>query len=637
MLRKRIIMLLLTSMLIFALILAGCSINSMQEPPEISINIGDKEIEYVSAKNKWNGSIYDREDTFVTILKKQKEIPVFENGSVAEITFKNNPPDKFTVMDMLINEDGNQIYTDKEIKNIPIESNNGKYSFEIDYHFASALSSFYEPGKTDIRGFRMIASWGENECEYAFVIKTYTKSLGEQPESESSKNEIDRSKYLTGEIVTDGVYTYPTKGFGIIYFVPDEESSEIIKEKYKFTEESLQLKYVDVTKVENLPKELGIFKVKADIDWNQKGRSFILNDIQLTDKIGTVLYEGKTYDTNELDENVKVKDKVCGLIVKWIFRDEDEGGIQIKFAGEIESEGFYSISNDLMYGESIGRIYFDEEYFDNIPFIASEKRNNFCFFKTNELFDKLQNFSSFGKGKFKTSNFLLIYNIGMGRPVSEYLTEIISLDEAYKNMVVFDKNTYVGLADKAKDFIIISSANYDDNQNHISTDYYYVNKNNPKKLFLFSSDSYNYDLKIAANENEFVMSTNGYNYMTGEDEKGHVIIFKIAESGVGAKTIEGLSIDSSKIDDNGISYNIQGYISEIKINENNVIITLTDIKMKKEDELAFGNSPSEVNILIVDSNKNGPYISVGDKIMINCKHTIDKVLYSFGDDISLRK
>ena len=202
--RMRIKIFLIAFMLIFALMLAGCSLNSMQEPPEISIHIGDKEIEYVSAKNKWNGSVYDREDTFITILKEQNEIPVFENGSIAEIVFSNNPPDEFMVMDILINEDGNQIYTDKEIKNIPVESNDGKYSFDIEYHFASSFSSFYEPGKTDIRGFRMIASWGENECEYAFVVRTYTKSLEEQNESESSENEIDRSEYRTGEIITDG-------------------------------------------------------------------------------------------------------------------------------------------------------------------------------------------------------------------------------------------------------------------------------------------------------------------------------------------------------------------------------------------------------------------------------------------------
>lgn len=446
-------------------------------------------------------------------------------------------------------------------------------------------------------------------------------------------SEIDRSEYLTGEIITDGVYTYPSKGFGIIYFVPDKESSQIIKEKYNITEESLQIRYFDIAKVENLPQELGIYKVKVNIKLH---KWFVLNDIQLTDEIGTILYEGKTYETNELDENVKVKDRVCGLIVKWILRDEESDGMQIRFAGEIETEGYYSISDDLMYGESIGRIYFDEEYFDNIPFIAGEKRNDFSFFKTNELFDELQNFSSFGKGRFKISNFQLTYNIGMGWPVNEYLTEIISLNENYKDMFIFDKYKYIEFVGTGKDFVIVFISNYDKNQNNFSTDYYYINKSNPEKIFLFSSEGFNYDLKIVANENEFIMANNGFNYATGKNENANVLMFKITENSVEFKKAEGLSIDANKIDDNAIAYNMQGFISDIKIENNNVIITLTDIKMKKEDELAFGNSPSEVNILIADYNKNGPYLSVGDKIMINCKHTIDKVLYSFGDDISLR-
>jgi hypothetical protein len=235
--RKKVF--LLTSMLIFALMLAGCSLNSMQEPPEISIHIGDKEIEYVSAKNKWNGNIYDREDTFITILKEQNEIPVFENGSVAEIIFTNNPPDEFIVMDMLINEDGNQIYTDKEIKNIPFESNDGKYSFGIDYHFASALSSFYEPEKTDIRGFRMIASWGEDECEYAFVIKTYTKNIGEQIESESSENLLLNGVSLTNDIIRsvyrgEENYTYEVLLFSLAV---NDDDNNLYKGYFPFDED----------------------------------------------------------------------------------------------------------------------------------------------------------------------------------------------------------------------------------------------------------------------------------------------------------------------------------------------------------------------------------------------------------------
>ena len=32
----------------------------------------------------------------------------------------------------------------------------------------------YEDGNT-LRGFRLICTWGENECEYVFVIRTDAK------------------------------------------------------------------------------------------------------------------------------------------------------------------------------------------------------------------------------------------------------------------------------------------------------------------------------------------------------------------------------------------------------------------------------------------------------------------------------
>ncbi len=150
------------------------STKSPEEPPKLTIAIGDKQLDYVVAKNQWNDAKYDREDTFKTILKKgsESEIPYIEIGNTATISFANNPPSKFTISDVLIDKNGNQIYSDKEIINIPIKLKNGKGSFEIKKHLASGLSSYYLEDKTDIRGFRMIATWGENECEYTFIIRT---------------------------------------------------------------------------------------------------------------------------------------------------------------------------------------------------------------------------------------------------------------------------------------------------------------------------------------------------------------------------------------------------------------------------------------------------------------------------------
>lgn len=187
-------------MILFATnMMAGCVYQkSYQEPPELSINIGDKQVQYIVAKNHWNGSYYDREDTFKTIMKEGSgiEVPSVEIGNTVGISFKSNPPHKFTISDILIDEKGEQIYTDKEIKIIPVELKNNKCSFKIDEHFASALSSTYEENKVDIRGYRMIATWGNNECEYAFVIKTYKpqKSVSNEGEAENLIGTIIDSK-----------------------------------------------------------------------------------------------------------------------------------------------------------------------------------------------------------------------------------------------------------------------------------------------------------------------------------------------------------------------------------------------------------------------------------------------------------
>ncbi|MCB2291349.1 hypothetical protein LGK97_16605 [Clostridium sp. CS001] len=165
----------ITLVLLIIILMIGCSAtNPPQQPPKLSITISEKQLEYVVGENKWNGSIYNREGTFQTILKKgsKNEIPYIEIGNTATISFTNNPPEKFTISDILIDENGNQRYSNKEIINIPVELKDGMGSFEIKKHLASGLSSYYVEGKTDIRGFRMIATWEENECEYAFIIRT---------------------------------------------------------------------------------------------------------------------------------------------------------------------------------------------------------------------------------------------------------------------------------------------------------------------------------------------------------------------------------------------------------------------------------------------------------------------------------
>ena len=171
---KKVIMSIMFILLTTILIIVYTSKKILKDPPKLEITIGDKKIEYITSRNQWDGTAYDRLCAFKTIMKEgsNSEIPYIEIGKTAMISFKNNPPSKFTISDILIDENGKQMYFDKVINNIPVELSDGKCSFGIKKHFASALSSVYVKNKIDYSGFKMIASWGENECEYAFIIRT---------------------------------------------------------------------------------------------------------------------------------------------------------------------------------------------------------------------------------------------------------------------------------------------------------------------------------------------------------------------------------------------------------------------------------------------------------------------------------
>jgi hypothetical protein len=181
----------------------------------------------------------------------------------------------------------------------------------------------------------------------------------------------------------------------------------------------------------------------------------------------------------------------------------------------------------------------------------------------------------------------------------------------------------------SEDFLIVTLSNYDGNSNHISTDYYYINKHNTSKVLLFSSEKYSYGLRVISSENEFILSSS--------EDADQSIVCRITEQGAVTEEIDGLNIDSDKMNEGGKSFNMQGFISDIKIDGAKVIISIKDVKMKEEDALAFGktlNKDDLIDILIIDSNKSGPAIKAGDKVMVSCRYTKDnEILYTIGADI----
>lgn len=353
---------------------------------------------------------------------------------------------------------------------------------------------------------------------------TQNPDTKENTDKENVEPEIDRAEYLTGEIITDGDYEISSSGIGGFAFVPDKESREIIENRYGaydlyyLDDESYFLYYDDISETQKLPEELGIYKVRVKLELKEiYGHDrFSIIDVELTDNIGTILYEGKNYETNNLDLDVRVKDRVCGLIVDSVDKFGDDGG-RVEFCGEIEVEGYYNISYGEMHERNLGSIYYDEKYENNVPMMMGESNNKQLFFFVNKenLFNELEKHSSFGRGRFKISNFHIVYKHGMGREPSEVLTEIVSLDEGFKNMFEIKDRAETSMIGYNDDFAIVSNvAEYDENNYAKSFNYYYINKSNPKKEYLLTSEEY-YFLDDVISDTEFSLKSEGYNETTG--------------------------------------------------------------------------------------------------------------------------
>lgn len=233
-----------------------------------------------------------------------------------------------------------------------------------------------------------------------------------------------------------------------------------------------------------------------------------------------------------MDLDVKVKDRVLGLIVDSVNKLGDEG-LRVTFCGEIETEGYYNISYGELHERNIGTIYYDDKYISNVPMVMGESSNKqlFLFVGKEDLFRQLEDYSSFGRGKFKISNFHIVYNYGMGREPSEILTEIVSLDEGYKNMFEIIGKADTRLMGYNDNFAIVSNtAEYDENNYAKSFNYYYINKNNPQKVHLLTTEDY-YFLDEIISETEFSLITEGYNETIGSYGVLNTIECKITDEG----------------------------------------------------------------------------------------------------------
>ena len=145
------------------------------EQPQIVVCAGAIALATETGLNVWNGAEYDRMDTFQILAQQKGEWPRIPLGTNITMKIEGAQPDAYRLIDYVITEDGEYKYhSDVEPEPIALSYDGEAYHFDLPENWTVGFSSNsedYEPGRT-IRGFRFECSWGENACEYAFILRT---------------------------------------------------------------------------------------------------------------------------------------------------------------------------------------------------------------------------------------------------------------------------------------------------------------------------------------------------------------------------------------------------------------------------------------------------------------------------------
>ncbi len=173
---RRIIVVAVALVVVLSVGFAVSRSTSPKEPPKIIIQYDGNEINWIVGKNKWNGSIYDREDNFKLIMSGTTtgELPYIKNGEDILIQLEGDVPDSAMLSEYILRENGEVKYNMGTSYNLRFGILNRKGDFTLLPNPNTLLSSYsgdYVPGNT-IKGYRLVCTWGGNECEYGFIIRS---------------------------------------------------------------------------------------------------------------------------------------------------------------------------------------------------------------------------------------------------------------------------------------------------------------------------------------------------------------------------------------------------------------------------------------------------------------------------------
>ena len=178
--KKAPVILVVMAVALVGLLSLGLSINRTMppsEPPEIAVRGAGQDIPWAMGKNSWNNADYDREDLLVQLMDEHSRdsLPVVHNGQAVTIKFQGSAPRSWTLTEYILRDNGAPKYNLSGHKEyalrFPFLSRAGRFKIESNWATAFSSSSLdYLAGNT-LKGYRLVCHWGENSCEYAFILR----------------------------------------------------------------------------------------------------------------------------------------------------------------------------------------------------------------------------------------------------------------------------------------------------------------------------------------------------------------------------------------------------------------------------------------------------------------------------------
>ncbi len=145
------------------------------QPPVFTVMAGGEALPSTVGLNRWNGAMVKRADTLEALAAEGGALPYVALGTEITFDFGGATPDSMEMTGYVLNRDGTQKYwLDDPRSEVTPVFENGAGTFQFTGNFLTLLSSDsadYGQGQS-MQGFKLTCNWGENQCEYAFMLRT---------------------------------------------------------------------------------------------------------------------------------------------------------------------------------------------------------------------------------------------------------------------------------------------------------------------------------------------------------------------------------------------------------------------------------------------------------------------------------